>query len=74
VKYYLQIVQWQVFKEKQNKLEFCMPWWDLQLDVSVNQFLLIFPFKNADFRQLFAVAISFCPQDKASFAWGWNLC
>jgi hypothetical protein len=40
----------------------------------VNQFLLIFPFKNADFRQLFAVAISFCPQDKASFAWGWNLC
>jgi hypothetical protein len=46
----LRIVQWQVCKKKQNKLEFLMPWWDLQLGVSVNQFLSIFTSKNADFR------------------------
>ncbi|GJN37319.1 hypothetical protein PR202_gb26257 [Eleusine coracana subsp. coracana] len=46
----LRIVQWQVCRKKQNKLEFLMPWWDLQLGVSVNQFLSIFASKNADFR------------------------
>lgn len=50
----LRIVQWQVSRKKQNKLEFLMPWWDLQLGVSVNQFLSIFASKNADFR--YAVA------------------
>ncbi|GLJ44218.1 hypothetical protein SUGI_0923400 [Cryptomeria japonica] len=44
-------VQWQVKQAKQNKLEFLVPWWDLQLGVSVNQFLSIFASKNADFRQ-----------------------
>lgn len=43
-------VQWQVKQAKQNKLEFLVPWWDLQLGVSVNQFLSIFASKNADFR------------------------
>ncbi|EES00205.1 hypothetical protein BDA96_03G050300 [Sorghum bicolor] len=46
----LRIVQWQVCRKKQNKLEFLMPWWDLQLGVSVNQFLSIFASKNSDFR------------------------
>ncbi|TVU21539.1 hypothetical protein EJB05_31180, partial [Eragrostis curvula] len=46
----LRIVQWQVCRKKQNKLEFLMPWWDLQLGVSVNQFLSIFASKNAEFR------------------------
>ncbi|KAF8704807.1 hypothetical protein HU200_031044 [Digitaria exilis] len=46
----LRIVQWQVCRKKHNKLEFLMPWWDLQLGVSVNQFLSIFASKNSDFR------------------------
>jgi hypothetical protein len=46
----LQIVQWQVCRKKQNKPEFLVPWWDLQLGVSVNQFLSIVASKNADFR------------------------
>ncbi|XP_039846287.1 uncharacterized protein LOC120705821 isoform X2 [Panicum virgatum] len=46
----LRIVQWQVCRKKQNKLEFLMPWWDLQLGISVNQFLSIFASKNSDFR------------------------
>jgi len=46
----LRIVQWQVCRKKQNKLEFLMTWWDLQLGVSVNQFLSIFASKNSDFR------------------------
>uniref|UniRef100_A0A0D9UXF5 Uncharacterized protein n=1 Tax=Leersia perrieri TaxID=77586 RepID=A0A0D9UXF5_9ORYZ len=46
----LRIVQAQVCKKKQNKLEFLVPWWDLQLGISVNQFLSIFASKNADFR------------------------
>jgi len=46
----LRIVQWQVCRKKQDKLEFLMPWWDLQLGVSVNQFLSIFASKNSDFR------------------------
>lgn len=47
----LRLVQWQVNQRKQNKLEFLVPWWDLQLGVSVNQFLSIFASKNSDFRQ-----------------------
>eukprot|EP01018_Ginkgo_biloba_P004058 Gb_34647 [translate_table: standard] len=47
----LRLVQWQVKQMKQNKLEFLVPWWDLQLGVSVSQFLSIFASKNADFRQ-----------------------
>jgi hypothetical protein len=43
----LRIMQWQVCRKK---LEFLMPWWDLQLVVSVNQFMSIFASKNSDFR------------------------
>ncbi|CAA6672701.1 unnamed protein product [Spirodela intermedia] len=46
----LRLVQWQVCKKKKNKLEFLVPWWDLQLGVSVNQFLSIFASSNSDFR------------------------
>ncbi|KAJ4950757.1 hypothetical protein NE237_027589 [Protea cynaroides] len=46
----LRIIQWQVFKKKRNKLEFLVPWWDLQLGISVNQFLIIFASSNSDFR------------------------
>ncbi|XP_042482680.1 uncharacterized protein LOC122063084 [Macadamia integrifolia] len=46
----LRILQWQVCKKKQNKLEFLVPWWDLQLGISVNQFLNIFASSNSDFR------------------------
>jgi hypothetical protein len=38
----LQIVQWQVCRKKQNKPEFLVPWWDLQLGVSVNQLWVVF--------------------------------
>ncbi|MCO5569873.1 hypothetical protein L7F22_023587 [Adiantum nelumboides] len=47
----LRIVQWQVNQRKSTKLEFLIPWWDLQLGVSVNQFLSVFSSKNVDFRQ-----------------------
>ncbi|XP_047058138.1 uncharacterized protein LOC124664734 [Lolium rigidum] len=46
----LRIVQLQVSRRKHNKLEFLVPWWDLQLGISVNHFLSIFASKNADFR------------------------
>ncbi|KAL5716477.1 hypothetical protein ACHQM5_018162 [Ranunculus cassubicifolius] len=46
----LRIVQLQVCKRKYNKLEFLVPWWDLQLGVSVNLFLSIFASSNSDFR------------------------
>ncbi|XP_020577981.1 uncharacterized protein LOC110023095 [Phalaenopsis equestris] len=46
----LRILQWQVCKKKKNKLDFLIPWWDLQLGISVNQFLSIFASKNSDFR------------------------
>ena len=46
----LRLIQWQVCKKKKNKLEFLVPWWDLQLGISVNQFLSIFASKNSDFR------------------------
>ncbi|KAF2323284.1 hypothetical protein GH714_034452 [Hevea brasiliensis] len=46
----LRILQWQVCKRKNNKLEFIVPWWDLQLGISVNQFLSIFASSNSDFR------------------------
>ncbi|GAV69179.1 hypothetical protein CFOL_v3_12680 [Cephalotus follicularis] len=45
----LRILQWQVCKKKHNKLEFLVPWWDLQLGLSVNQFLSIFASSNSDF-------------------------
>ncbi|XP_077210070.1 trichohyalin [Tasmannia lanceolata] len=47
----LRLLQWQVCKKKQNKLEFLVPWWDLQLGISVNQFLSIFASTNLDFRK-----------------------
>ncbi|CAN1777610.1 hypothetical protein LINPERHAP1_LOCUS14124 [Linum perenne] len=47
----LRILQWQVCKRKHNKLEFQVPWWDLQLGISVNQFLSIFASSNSDFRR-----------------------
>ncbi|KAF8400716.1 hypothetical protein HHK36_014016 [Tetracentron sinense] len=46
----LRLLQWQVCKKKQSKLEFLVPWWDLQLGISVNQFLSIFATLNYDFR------------------------
>eukprot|EP00268_Persea_americana_P062742 TRINITY_DN8065_c0_g3_i2.p1 TRINITY_DN8065_c0_g3~~TRINITY_DN8065_c0_g3_i2.p1 ORF type:complete len:775 (-),score=197.75 TRINITY_DN8065_c0_g3_i2:269-2593(-) len=46
----LRVLQWQVCRKMQNKLEFLVPWWDLQLGVSVNQFLSVFASKNSDFR------------------------
>ncbi|EEF44715.1 conserved hypothetical protein [Ricinus communis] len=46
----LRILQWQVCKKKHNKLEFLIPWWDLQLGISVNQFISIFASSNSDFR------------------------
>lgn len=46
----LRILQWQVCKKKHNKLEFLVPWWDLQLGISINQFLSIFASSNSDFR------------------------
>ncbi|KAJ4718248.1 trichohyalin [Melia azedarach] len=47
----LRILQWQVCKRKHNKPEFLVPWWDLQLGISVNQFLSIFASSNSDFRR-----------------------
>ncbi|XP_050232548.1 uncharacterized protein LOC126681162 [Mercurialis annua] len=46
----LRILQWQVCKRKHNKLEFLIPWWDLQLGISVNQFISMFASSNSDFR------------------------
>ncbi|TMW93973.1 hypothetical protein EJD97_010933 [Solanum chilense] len=47
----LRIMQWQACKKKNNKLEFLIPWWDLQVGISINQFLSIFAISNADFRR-----------------------
>ncbi|XP_021731915.1 uncharacterized protein LOC110698714 [Chenopodium quinoa] len=47
----LRILQWQVRKRKHNQLEFLVPWWDLQLGISIDQFLSIFAASNSDFRQ-----------------------
>jgi hypothetical protein len=63
----LRIMQWQVCRKKQNKLEFLMPWWDLQLGVSVNQFLSIFASKNSDFRYAF-----WCPAFGRWLLWELN--
>lgn len=46
----LRIVQWQAYLRKRNRLEFLVPWWDLQHGCSINQFLSAFAAKNADFR------------------------
>ena len=46
----LRIVQWQARKNKKDKLEFLVPWWDLQVGISVNQFLSIFAASSSDFR------------------------
>ncbi|XP_019184713.1 PREDICTED: titin homolog isoform X2 [Ipomoea nil] len=46
----LRILQWQVCKKKHNQLEFLIPWWDLQVGLSINQFLSIFASTNSDFR------------------------
>ncbi|KAL6972829.1 hypothetical protein U1Q18_027003 [Sarracenia purpurea var. burkii] len=47
----LRILQWQVCKKKHNNLEFLIPWWDLQVGISINQFLSIFASSNSDFRR-----------------------
>lgn len=47
----LRIVQWQAYLRKRNRLEFLVPWWDLQHGCSINQFLSAFAAKNADFRK-----------------------
>lgn len=54
----LRILQWQVCKKKHYQLEFLIPWWDLQLGISANQFLSIFASSNSDFRWDFLVP---CP-------------
>ncbi|KAL4559950.1 hypothetical protein LXL04_032096 [Taraxacum kok-saghyz] len=46
----LRLLQWQVCKKKHHKLEFLVPWWDLQVGISVNQFMSIFASSNSDFR------------------------
>ncbi|WOH09815.1 hypothetical protein DCAR_0729274 [Daucus carota subsp. sativus] len=46
----LKILQWQVCKKKHNNLEFLIPWWDLQVGISINQFLSVFASSNSDFR------------------------
>ncbi|KAL8495552.1 hypothetical protein ACS0TY_019620 [Phlomoides rotata] len=46
----LRILQLQVCKRKNNKLEFLIPWWDFQIGISINQFLSIFASSNSDFR------------------------
>ncbi|KAH9544259.1 hypothetical protein CY35_13G109300 [Sphagnum magellanicum] len=38
-------------QRKKNRLEFLVPWWDLQHGVSINQFLSAFASKNSDFRR-----------------------
>lgn len=47
----LQIVQWQARQRKKNRLEFLVPWWDLQHGVSISQFLSTFASKNVEFRR-----------------------
>ncbi|KAJ8553401.1 hypothetical protein K7X08_024079 [Anisodus acutangulus] len=47
----LRIMQWQACKKKNHKLEFLIPWWDLQVGISINQFLSIFAISNSDFRR-----------------------
>ncbi|KAG6494776.1 uncharacterized protein LOC121991818 [Zingiber officinale] len=59
----LRLLQWQVCKRKHKQLEFLIPWWDLQLGISVNQFLSIFASKNSDFRSR---ALSFLFYDGGS--------
>ncbi|KAK8962902.1 hypothetical protein KSP40_PGU014470 [Platanthera guangdongensis] len=56
----LRILQWQVCRKKKNKLDLLIPWWDLQLGISVNQFLTMFASRNSDFRSR---AFSFLFQD-----------
>ncbi len=46
----LRIMQWQAYQKKKHRLEFLVPWWDLQHGVSINQFLSAFVSKNAEFR------------------------
>ncbi|XP_031487265.1 uncharacterized protein LOC116255543 [Nymphaea colorata] len=47
----LRIVQKKACRKKRDALEFLLPWWDLQLGISVNQFLMMFTSRNSDFRQ-----------------------
>ncbi|CAH8327406.1 unnamed protein product [Eruca vesicaria subsp. sativa] len=47
----LRIVQWQARKNKKDKLEFLVPWWDLQVGITVNQFLSIFAASSSDFKK-----------------------
>ncbi|KAH0880715.1 hypothetical protein HID58_068109 [Brassica napus] len=47
----LRIVQWQARKNKKDKIEFLVPWWDLQVGISVNQFLSIFAASSSDFKR-----------------------
>ncbi|KAG2309846.1 hypothetical protein Bca52824_029594 [Brassica carinata] len=47
----LRIVQWQARKNKKDKLEFLVPWWELQVGISVNQFLSMFASSSSDFKK-----------------------
>ena len=44
-------MQWQARKNKKDKLEFLVPWWELQVGISVNQFLSIFAASSSDFKR-----------------------
>ncbi|KAH7414599.1 hypothetical protein KP509_14G001300 [Ceratopteris richardii] len=63
----LRIVQWQVRHSKSSRLEFLVPWWDLQLGVSVSQFLCVFSSNNLDFRHR-AFALFFMNGEKEQIA------
>ncbi|KAK8971109.1 hypothetical protein KSP40_PGU010659 [Platanthera guangdongensis] len=56
----LRILQWQVCRKKKRKLDLIISWWDLQLRISVNQFLTMFASRNSNFR---GRAFSFLFQD-----------
>lgn len=47
----LRVLQWQASQRKKSRLEFLVPWWDLQHGCSINQFLSAFASKSADFRK-----------------------
>lgn len=64
----LRIMQCQACKKKNNKLEFLIPWWDLHVGISINQFLSIFAISNSDFRLVVVCLLSAFPVSKLDFA------
>jgi hypothetical protein len=68
----LQIVQWQARQRKKNRLEFLVPWWDLQHGVSINQFISTFASKNAEFRYGLLISPASQIADEISFPLHYN--